>query len=52
MLVAKDARIDALVVQVGELTAQAQGLVLRLGRIRRTPPGRRPRTGRAVARGV
>ncbi len=28
----KDARIDALLVQVGELTAQVQALVLRLSR--------------------
>lgn len=32
MLAAKDARIDALLVQVGELTAQVQALVLRLGK--------------------
>ena len=32
LLAAKDARIDALLVQVGELTAQVQALVLRLGK--------------------
>jgi len=32
ILAAKDARIDALLVQVGELTAQLQTLVLRLGK--------------------
>jgi transposase len=50
---AKDARIDALLVQVGELTAQVQALVLRLGKdssnSSRPPssdgPGRRPRGG-------
>lgn len=49
----KDARIDALLVQVGELTAQVQALVLRLGKdssnSSRPPssdgPGRRPRGG-------
>jgi transposase len=50
---AKDARIDALLVQVGELTAQVQALILRLGRdssnSSKPPssdgPGRRPRGG-------
>ena len=50
---AKDARIDALLVQVGELTAQVQALVLRLGKdssnSSKPPssdgPGRRPRGG-------
>jgi transposase len=50
---AKDARIDALLVQVGELTAQVQALVLRLGmdssNSSKPPssdgPGRRPRGG-------
>ncbi|MGE5764091.1 MAG: IS66 family transposase, partial [Mycobacterium leprae] len=49
----KDARIDALLVQVGELTAQVQALVLKLGKdssnSSRPPssdgPGRRPRGG-------
>ncbi len=49
----KDARIDALLVQVGELTAQVQALVLRLGKdsanSSKPPssdgPGRRPRGG-------
>lgn len=53
MLAAKDARIDALLVQVGELTAQVQALVLRLGKDSSTSskppssdgPGRRPRGG-------
>lgn len=53
MLAAKDARIDALLVQVGELTAQVQALVLRLGKdsanSSKPPsadgPGRRPRGG-------
>lgn len=50
---AKDARIDALLVMVGELTAQVQALVLRLGKdsanSSKPPssdgPGRRPRGG-------
>lgn len=50
---AKDARIDALLVQVGELTAQVQALVLRLGKDSSTSsrppssdgPDRRPRGG-------
>ena len=50
---AKDARIDVLLVQVGELTAQVQALVLRLGKdsanSSKPPssdgPGRRPRGG-------
>lgn len=50
---AKDARIDALLVQIGELTAQVQALVLRLGKdssnSSKPPssdgPGRRPRGG-------
>lgn len=50
---AKDARIDALLVMVGELTAQVQALVLKLGKdssnSSRPPssdgPGRRPRGG-------
>jgi transposase len=50
---AKDERIDALLVQVGELTAQVQALVLRLGKdssnSSKPPssdgPGRRPRGG-------
>lgn len=50
---AKDARIDALLVTVGELTAQVQALVLRLGKdssnSSKPPssdgPGRRPRGG-------
>jgi transposase len=49
----KDARIDALLVQVGELTAQVQALVLRLSRDSSTSskppssdgPDRRPRGG-------
>jgi transposase len=53
MLAAKDARIDALLVQVGELTAQVQELVLKLGKdsanSSKPPssdgPGRRPRGG-------
>jgi transposase len=53
LLAAKDARIDALLVQVGELTAQVQALVLRLGKdssnSSKPPssdgPGRRPRGG-------
>lgn len=52
-LTGRDARIDALLVQVGELTAQVQALVLRLGKdssnSSRPPssdgPGRRPRGG-------
>jgi transposase len=52
-LVARDGRIDALLVQVGELTAQVQSLVLRLGKdsanSSKPPssdgPGRRPRGG-------
>lgn len=51
--VAKDARIDALLVQVGELTAQVQALVLRLSKDSSTSskppssdgPDRRPRGG-------
>jgi len=50
---AKDARIDALLVQVGELTAQVQALVLRLSKDSSTSskppssdgPDRRPRGG-------
>jgi transposase len=50
---AKEARIDALLVQVGELTAQVQELVLKLGKdssnSSKPPssdgPGRRPRGG-------
>ena len=50
---AKDARIDALLVQVGELTAQVQALVLRLGKDSSSSskppssdgPGQRPRGG-------
>ncbi len=53
MLAVKDARIDALLVTVGELTAQVQALVLRLGKDSSTSsrppssdgPGRRPRGG-------
>jgi transposase len=53
LLAAKDARIDALLVQVGELTAQVQALVLRLGKDSSTSskppssdgPDRRPRGG-------
>ena len=56
LLAAKDARIDALLVQVGELTAQVQALVLKLSRDSSTsskPPSsdgpgsrdRRPRGG-------
>jgi transposase len=49
----KDARIDALLVQVGELTAQVQALVLRLSKDSSTSskppssdgPDRRPRGG-------
>jgi len=49
----KDGRIDALLVQVGELTAQVQALVLRLSKDSSTSskppssdgPGRRPRGG-------
>src|SRR5512144_1862163 len=56
MLAAKDARIDALLVQVGELTAQVQALVLRLGKdsanSSKPPsadgPGRRPQGGQAA----
>lgn len=52
-LEAKDARLDALLVQVGELTAQVQALVLRLGKDSRSSskppssdgPNRRPRGG-------
>jgi hypothetical protein len=51
--VVKDARIDALLVQVGELTAQVQALVLRLSKDSSTSskppssdgPDRRPRGG-------
>jgi transposase len=50
---AKDARLDALLVQVGELTAQVQALVLRLGKDSQSSskppssdgPNRRPRGG-------
>jgi transposase len=53
MLAAKDARIDALLVQVAELTAQVQALVLKLSRDSSTSskppssdgPDRRPRGG-------
>jgi len=53
LLAAKDARIDALLVQVGELTAQVQALVLRLSKDSSTSskppssdgPDRRPRGG-------
>ena len=53
LLVARDARIDALLVTVGELTAQVQALVLKLGKdsanSSKPPssdgPGRRPRGG-------
>ncbi len=53
MLAAKDARIDALLVQVAELTAQVQELVLKLGKDSSTSskppssdgPDRRPRGG-------
>lgn len=59
MLAAKDARIDALVVQVGELTAQVQALVLKLSKDSSTSskppssdgPDRRPRGG-VLAEGV
>jgi len=52
-LVARDARIDALLVTVGDLTAQVQALVLKLGKdsanSSKPPssdgPGRRPRGG-------
>ena len=52
-MAAKDARIDALLVQVAELTAQVQALVLRLGKDSSTSskppssdgPDRRPRGG-------
>lgn len=52
-LAGRDARIDALLVQVGELTAQVQALVLRLGKDSANSsnppssdgPGRRPRGG-------
>lgn len=52
-LAAKDERIDALLVQVGELTAQVQALVLKLGKDSSTSskppssdgPGKRPRGG-------
>ena len=61
-LAARDARIDALLVQVGELTAQVQALVLRLGEDSSTSsrppssdgPDRRPRGGssrRSTGRG-
>ena len=53
LLVARDARIDALLVQVGDLTAQVQALVLRLGKdssnsskpLSSDGPSRRPRGG-------
>lgn len=52
-LAGRDARIDALLVQVGELTAQVQALVLKLGKDSSTSskppssdgPNRRPRGG-------
>jgi transposase len=55
LLAAKDARIDALLVQVGELTAQVQALVLKLSKDSSTSskppssdgPNRRPRGGSA-----
>ncbi|MEV6945524.1 IS66 family transposase [Streptomyces sp. NPDC051172] len=54
----KDERIDALLVQVGELTAQVQALVLRLSKDSSTSskppssdgPGRRPRGGSSRTR--
>jgi len=58
LLAAKDARIDALLVMVGELTAQVQALVLRLDKDSRTSskppssdgPDRRPRGGSSRTR--
>jgi transposase len=58
LLAAKDARIDALLVQVGELTAQVQALVMRLGKDSSTSskppssdgPDRRPRGGSSRTR--
>lgn len=55
---AKDERIDALLVQVGELTAQVQALVLKLSRDSSTSskppssdgPGKRPRGGSSRTR--
>ncbi|MDQ1305934.1 MAG: family transposase [Actinomycetota bacterium] len=57
---AKDARIDALLVTVGELTAQVQALVLRLSKDSSTSskppssdgPGRRPRGDRNLSFGA
>ena len=57
-LAAKDARIDALLVQVGELTAQVRALVLRLGNDPSTSskppsshgPDRRPQGGSSRTR--
>jgi transposase len=56
-LAGRDARIDALAVQVGELTAQVQALVLRLGKDSSNSsrprssdgPGRRPWGGSVQA---
>jgi transposase len=58
LLAAKDERIDALLVMVGELTAQVQALVLRLGKDSATSskppssdgPDRRPRGGSSRTR--
>jgi transposase len=58
LLAAKDERIDALLVMVGELTAQVQALVLRLGQDSATSskppssdgPDRRPRGGSSRTR--
>jgi transposase len=58
LLATKDERIDALLVQVGELTAQVQALVLKLGKDSATSsnppssdgPGRRPRGGSSRGR--
>ena len=52
---AKDARIDALLVRVGELTAQVQALVLRLGKDSSNssnPPSSDGPGRRVVAQGV
>lgn len=57
-LAAKDERIDALLVQVGELTAQVQALVLKLSKDSSTSskppssdgPGKRPRGGSSRTR--
>ena len=57
-LLAKDERIDALLVQVGELTAQVQALVLKLSKDSSTSskppssdgPGKRPRGGSSRTR--